>query len=398
MIGWLIGLGVIHVAPAGPVRTLSAAIASARPGDTIVVTAGTYREAKTIIVDRRVVILGQGRPVIDAGGDHTALLVTADSVEIAGLVIENVGPSSTDDRAGIRLEDVTGCLIRDNDIRNTFFGIHGSKAVKCRIEANRVAGPGLTEQQSGNAIHLWSSDRMTITGNTARGHRDGIYLEFVTNSVLTGNEVRGNQRYGLHFMFSDSCTYRRNRFLENGAGVAVMYSKRVTMDSNQFVTNRGQAAYGLLLKDLTDGSITHNEFQSNTTGLYLEGSSRMLVSGNHFDDNGWAIRVLANAVDNRFTDNRFVGNAFDVATNSRSSPNTFRGNFWDQYRGFDLDHDGVGDVPHRPVRLFSLVVEQNEPALILLRSLFVGLLDQAERFLPILTPEALMDPAPRMAP
>jgi nitrous oxidase accessory protein len=50
------------------------------------------------------------------------------------------------------------------------------------------------------------------------------------------------------------------------------------------------------------------------------------------------------------------------------------------------------------VRLFSLLVAQNEPSLILLRSLFVGLLDAAERVLPALTPETLADARPSMRP
>ena len=74
----------------------------------------------------------------------------------------------------------------------------------------------------------------------------------------------------------------------------------------------------------------------------------------------------------------------------------FRGNWFDDYRGYDLDRDGYGDVPHHPVRLFSLIIEQNEPALILLRSLFVSLLDRAEQFLPALTPATLADAHPRM--
>ena len=64
----------------------------------------------------------------------------------------------------------------------------------------------------------------------------------------------------------------------------------------------------------------------------------------------------------------------------------------------DRDEDGVGDVPFRPVRLFSLVVEQNEPALLLQRSLLVTLLDLAETVLPVLTPERLTDPVPAFHP
>jgi len=106
---------------------------------------------------------------------------------------------------------------------------------------------------------------------------------------------------------------------------------------------------------------------------------------------------MANTESNRFEGNRFAGNAFDVATNSRSNTSTFAGNSWDQYRGYDLDRDGYGDVPFRPVRFFSLVVQEHQPALILLRSFFVELLDLAERMLPILTPETLVDARPLMA-
>jgi nitrous oxidase accessory protein len=58
----------------------------------------------------------------------------------------------------------------------------------------------------------------------------------------------------------------------------------------------------------------------------------------------------------------------------------------------------VGDVPFRPVRLFSLIVEQNEPALVLQRSFLVDLLDLAEQVLPVLTPENLQDQTPSLGP
>ena len=105
--------------------------------------------------------------------------------------------------------------------------------------------------------------------------------------------------------------------------------------------------------------------------------------------------MLANAQDNVLEHNDFLANAFDVATNSRSSYSTLRGNFWDRYRGYDLDRDGIGDVPHAPVTLFGLVVEQTPAALVLSRSPFVGLLDVAERAFPSLTP-SLRDVAPRL--
>jgi len=109
------------------------------------------------------------------------------------------------------------------------------------------------------------------------------------------------------------------------------------------------------------------------------------------------VRLMADATESEFRHNEFVGNTFDVATNSRSSsPSTFSENYWDGYDGYDLDHDGVGDVPFRPVRLASVLVEEYEPTLILLRSFFLDLLEVAERVMPVLTPDALVDRRPLM--
>jgi len=391
----LLALGTtITVRPGGPIPTLTAALAAARPGDRIVVQAGSYREP-AIVVGVTVTIVGEGRPVF-LGGAHSTIQVRAEGVEIRGLAFEGVTASSTEDRAAILLEAVRGCRILDNEIRGAYFGIYAMRSAGCTIAGNRLRGGPGRASTSGNGIHLWQSSDMTVRDNTVEGHRDGIYLEFTRAALVSANLVQANSRYGLHFMRSDSCAYAGNRFARNGAGVAVMYSRGVRMTGNRFEQNRGSAAYGLLLKEISDATVRNNEFIDNTVGLYLEDSNRNLVEGNLFQRNGWAVKVLANAGDNRFTGNRFEGNSFDAATNSRSASSSFDRNWWDRYRGYDLDRDGLGDVPYRPVRLFSLVAEQHRPALILLRSAFVDLLDGAERLMPMLTPDALADRSPLM--
>jgi nitrous oxidase accessory protein len=185
-------------------------------------------------------------------------------------------------------------------------------------------------------------------------------------------------------------------FRKNGSGVAVMFTKRVQMVGNRFEDNWGPAAYGLLLKEISDSRLESNHFVHNTTGLLADGANRLFASHNEFADNGWAVKLDASTLDGRFEHNNFLGNSFDVATNSRAPSTTFAGNYWDGYRGYDLDRNGVGDVPHRPVRLFSLLVEHHQPALILMRSAFADLLDGAERIIPSLTPETLVDSTPVM--
>jgi nitrous oxidase accessory protein len=130
----------------------------------------------------------------------------------------------------------------------------------------------------------------------------------------------------------------------------------------------------------------------------VDGATRLVAEGNVFAENGRGVRLMANVQDARLAGNDFAGNSFDLTTNGRAADGAvLDGNHFDEYRGYDLDRDGVGDVPHRPVRLFSLVVAQHEPALILLRSFFVTLLDGAERVLPSLTPQAVVDERPAMS-
>jgi nitrous oxidase accessory protein len=385
----------LDVSSGSAFQSVSAAVAAARDGDTVVVHAGLYREPK-IVVDKRIAILGDGDAVLDGEGKHGLLLVTADDVTIRGLVLRNVGTSFVEDRAAIRVNAVRGCAIEHNRLENTFFGIYLANVTDCHIDGNVLVAMGRRETESGNGIHLWTSRRITIVGNQVSGHRDGIYFEFVHDSDIRDNVSKDNLRYGLHFMYSDDCRYVRNVFQHNGSGVAVMYTKRVQMIGNRFEDNWGPAAYGLLLKEISDPRLERNVFSHNTTGLLADGANRLVAEHNDFIGNGWAVKLEASSVDGHFEQNNFAENSFDLATNSRSPSTTFAGNYWDTYRGYDLNRDGVGDVPHRPVRLFSLLVEHNAPALILMRSAFVELLDGAERLMPTLTPDALVDATPAM--
>lgn len=385
----------VRVSPTGDVRSIASALRLVRTGGRIVVTAGTYREP-TILVSRPVDIVGEGSPVIDGEGQRALITIVADDVTVRGLHLTRVGSSYVDDLAAIRVQGARRCAILDNRFTDAFFGIYLANVEGCRIEHNVLRASNRTETSSGNGIHLWSSRDVIIANNDVTGFRDGVYFEFVHDTEVRDNVSEGNIRYGLHFMYSDDCRYLRNTFRNNGSGVAVMYTKRVQMIGNQFTQNWGAAAYGLLLKEISDATLERNVFSHNTTGLLADGANRIIADGNSFIGNGWAVKLDASTVDGRMTRNNFIANTFDIASNSREPSTVLVGNYWDAYRGYDLNHDGVGDVPFRPVRLFSMIVERHEPALLLLRSAFVELLDAAERVLPAMTPTNLADARPAM--
>ena len=385
----------VIVSPSGPYRTVAAAVSAAPAGGVVAVRAGRYREP-VIQLDRPVALVGDSGAVLDGEGNHAIIIVHANGVLIRGLRFVNTGSSYREDRAAVRVADAAGCRIESNRFDSTFFAIYLARATDCVVDSNVIVGQPGREAATGNGVHLWSSRNIHVVGNRIRGHRDGIYLEFTRHADVRDNVSEANVRYGMHFMYSDSSAYTGNTFRSNGGGVAVMYTKVVTMTRNLFTSNHGPASYGLLLKEIHDAHLDGNTFVANTVGLLADGADRIRAIGNRFDDNGWAVRLLASTIDGRFEGNTFRRNSFDVAVNGSGTSTEFSGNWWDSYRGWDLNRDGIGDVPYHPVRLFALLVEHAQPVLLLQRSLFVKLLDAAERALPVLTPAELVDTAPLM--
>lgn len=379
------------------VKQIKVAIALAQPGDTLLIKPGTYREGN-IILQKSLTIIGYGYPVLDGENQYEIFTIHADHVVIQGLKFINTGVASINDLAAIKLLESSKVKILQNQFKNTFFGVYLANSSHVWIEENQLEADAEAEHQIGNGIHLWKCDHITVDKNKIKGHRDGIYFEFVTNSLITNNHSEGNLRYGLHFMFSHNDEYRNNTFINNGAGVAVMYTKGVTMTNNTFIHNWGSSSYGLLLKDIRDSKIVDNQFLENSVGIFMEGSSRNTIQQNKFNQNGYALKLQASCDGNVITRNNFQQNTFDLVTNGSLVLNTIESNYWDRYEGYDLNKDKTGDVPYRPISMYGTIVERMPQAILLWRSFLVLLLDKAEKAMPVLTPENLIDASPAMIP
>lgn len=147
---------------------------------------------------------------------------------------------------------------------------------------------------------------------------------------------------------------------------------------------------------MNDVNLINNKFIENTVGITVEGSNRLRYIDNDFTSNGYAIRVKGACYDNHIINNNFLYNSFDISYNGKINDNKFDNNFWSNYTGYDLDKDGIGDIPFRPVKLFSYIVNRTPETIILLRSLFIDIIDFSERVSPVFTPDDLMDENPRM--
>ena len=373
------------------------AIEKAGESDTIIIKKGIYKEYN-IGITKPITIVGETGAVIDGENKGEIITIQANNVTLDGLTIANVGTSYTTDYAAVRVVKSENFLLQNLNLERLFFGIYLEKAKNGKVLNNSIQGDAKEEFSSGNGIQLWYCRDVEVSGNRVQGVRDGIYLEFSDEIIISDNISSNNLRYGLHFMFSNNDIYENNVFENNGAGVAVMFSKFISMKGNTFRKNWGTASFGLLLKEINDSEIINNNFVENTVGINIEGSNRINYTDNDFRKNGWAIKVRGACYSNIFSRNNFLNNSFDISYNSRLNDNSFDRNYWSSYTGYDLNKNGIGDVPYRPVKLFSYIVNRTPETIILLRSLFIDIIDFSEKVSPVFTPDNLMDKNPLLKP
>ncbi len=385
----------IEVCESCDVTSIEKAVEIAENGDEIFIRKGTYK-VNNLEVHKSIIIRGEAGTILDGANEGGILVFKSDDFELRDLKLINVPVSYIKDYAAVKVVRVRNFIIDNIELQDIFFGILIEKSHHGKILNTKVSSKAKNEANSGNGIHIWHCSNMEVVGNEVFGMRDGIYFEFVTESKIHSNNSHDNIRYGLHFMFSNNDTYYNNTFKNNGAGVAVMFSKFIIMYQNKFSHNWGSASYGLLLKEIYDTQIYDNIFEENTIGIKGEGCTRINYKNNTFLRNGWAIKIAGACYANIFENNDFMHNSLDLAYNTKVNDNKFENNYWSEYSGYDLDNDGVGDVPFRPVKLFSYVVNETPEALVLLRSLFVDIINFSEKVTPIFTPDNLLDQKPSM--
>ncbi len=374
------------------IQKISDAIELSKPFDTIFFKNEIFYE-KDLVIDKPLTLIGN-KTVIDVNFLGGGFYVKSNNVNISGFIINNIKSSYTKDLAAIQTYNVSNFSFSNNEFNLPFFAFLIQKSSNGIINNNTINGNAIDEISSGNGIHLWHTNNIKIEKNRISRMRDGVYLEFVNDAIVKENISINNKRYGLHFMFSNNNIFEKNYFESNGVGVAVMFSKNISMNNNYFKNNWGMASYGLLLKEIYDAEIYENIFQENTIAINTEGSSRLNYLNNVFVENGWAIKISGGCYNNYFSKNDFINNTFDVSTRGSQNNNNFKGNHWSNYAGYDLDKDGIGDVPYSPMKLFSYIVNTIPEAIILQRSLFIDLINFSEKVSPIFTPKNLIDKTP----
>lgn len=387
-------------ATAQPVRNpLQDRIDAAAPGDTVFVPRGTFDG--DLVVSKRLAVIGSGGSVIRGSGRGTCLTLTADSCVVRDLVVEHSGKDLTREDAAILLKSSHNILERLT-IRDALFGIYLLSSHENRVADNSIsATPGLDLGQRGNGIHVWNSHGNTFIGNSITGTRDGFYFLYANRSRTERNRA-SQLRYGLHYMYSDSNEFVANIFVDNLAGAAIMYSTDIRFRHNLFVRNRGYASYGLLLQDCHGVLADSNIIADNVVGMFFEAATGNVFRHNIIARNDIALTMFQNAENNAFSENNFMDNVNALVIVGKRTASQWsaggRGNFWSDYDGYDLDGNGIGDVPLRIQNVFEYLEGKFPNTRLYLYSPAAQALASATKAFPIVAITREEDPFPLMRP
>jgi len=379
---------------------LAAALAAVPEGGTACLAPGDHRGP--VVLDRRLTLQGPPEAVVRSHGSGSTIRVEARGAALLGFTVDGSGGRFDLLDAAVRIgaDDVR---VEGLHVRNALFGILAEQASRLRVLDNRIDGaPGRVLGMRGDAIRLWEVRDSRIEGNRVSDARDVVVW------YSPGNRIEGNRiergRYGIHFMYSHRNHVVGNELRENVVGMFFMYSRDVEVRANLVAASGGAAGVGLGAKESSTLRVVGNGFVANTVGVYLDTSpldpaDENLFLGNAFRFSEAAVVFHGRAAGNRFAGNRFRDNDTPVRVDGRGDARAAEwvGNEYSDYAGYDLDGDGIGDVPYE-LRSVSSTFVGRVPALAFFRgSVAMQLVELVSRALPLFrTTTLLVDPEPRM--
>lgn len=395
---------------AEPSVDLQQMIAEAPSDTTIEVPPGVH--TAHLVITKPITLAGDPGAVLDGGGEGDVVRILSAGVVVRNLTIRNSGSDLTTHNAGIYVAPkASGVTVAHNRLENVLFGIYLDGPSHAVVDGNTVVGmKSLQVPNRGDGIHLWNDQHCVISNNDVSGTRDGIYVYISPDNTIEHNRIH-DVRYGVHYMYSKHNVLRGNVSWDNTAGFALMSSDHLEVTGNRAYQDR---SYGILLNYVTYSTIRDNEVsgiagQFDSRGEVIPGAEGKgifvyLCQGNDFADNLVArsrigIHVTAGSEQNRFHGNAFVENRIQVmyVQNLKQEwSEGHRGNYWSNYLGWDLNGDGVGDVPYRPNDGVDVLMWKYPSASLLVSSPAIALLRYVQRAFPVFTPPGVRDSYPLM--
>ena len=356
-----------------------------------------------VVIDKPLIIEGNGQVTIDSGDKGTVMVLNASNSVLRGLHLTGSGDSHDSDDSCL---DVRGHnnIVENIKADNCLFGLDFKQSNNNLIRGNEIRSKPLELGVRGDGLRLWYSNDNIVEKNQIIDSRDMVAWYSHRNTFR--DNLGQRSRYSIHFMFANDNVVERNQFYDNAVGVYFMYTEGGIVRSNIISHATGATGMGIGFKESSGTIVENNELIYCGIGIGSDLSpfqpdSTIEMRGNRFAYNGIGILFNSETGGNNMVDNIFEGNLTQVAyggrgDNNNSPRNTWLGNYWDDYQGFDRNSDGIGDLTHNLYSYTDQIWVELPVARFFRSSPVMELLDFLERLAPFSSPELqLKDAAPR---
>ncbi|MBL8791990.1 MAG: nitrous oxide reductase family maturation protein NosD [Rhizobiales bacterium] len=391
---------VLAVAPAfaGPLQEL---IDATPEGGVARPPAGIYEER--IVISKSIELDGSNGVVIDGGGKGTVFELAADKSTIRNLTIRNSGRLHNALDAGLRVKGDFN-VIKDVHIEDSLFGLDLHEADNNVIRRTTITSKDMPLELRGDSVRLWYSHDNRLEDNDVSHSRDFV-VWYSHGNRLTGNRIRGN-RYGIHFMYANENHMTGNEIADCVVGVFLMYSNDITVENNRLMRSWGASGMGVGFKESSGVRIANNSILGNAVGIFLDISpydpdSLNTFEGNEISYNGTGVEFHTDWEGNLFKHNTFSSNFTQIAVRGGGTAlrETWKGNYWDDFAGFDGDGDSRGDSPYEIYSYADRIWMENREANFFRGGFALEALDFIERLAPFSEPRLLLrEKQPLMSP
>jgi parallel beta-helix repeat protein len=244
---------------------------------------------------------------------------------------------------GFNLTSVSNVTIQNVNVMGFGYGIYLQSSILNSILENNITF------NEGN-IYLGNSSDNTITGNTITDGAEAIQLYASSNNTISDNSMMHNSRGVWLRSGSTENVIHGNNITDNGEGISVDNSSNNSIVENNITRNMIMGIR--LLSNSRYNTVTRNNIDNNHDGIKVQESNYNTVVGNNITRNSdYGVFLFAYIHDNTFYHNNFLGNTYHVGTYIPSvhvwdNGYPSGGNYWSNYTGVDLGHDGIGDTEY----------------------------------------------------
>lgn len=357
-------------------KQLQQAIDEAHAGDVLVVKRGVYEGP--IIIHKPIHLIAEPGAVVDGNGSEYVITIRAPHVYIEGLTIHR---SAYGKGAGVQIKESAHVTLKNVHIEDVHYGVYVEKGTNIHLINNVIRGRDVHFAQRGNGIHLLKTKHVVVSQNDISRVQDGVYLDGAEHTTIEKNKVT-NARYAIHFMYAEDGITKENVLMENINGIMMMMSKRFTIEQNTIAKQLDYRGYGALIYDSEHVLMHQNRLLYNSTALSLQHARHCAIKANEFIGNYRALHSLYENHDTIVVENKFLGNMEDalIQGTAISFDDGEKGNYWDSYRFYDLNDDGIGDAPHRIRSMYSRLLRQWPSVQFYFQSPALALLNTTESF------------------